>query len=129
MRNLNNPKINFDQEISSEWAIKSISMCKKKYQYNQIDFVIGSDLLIEMCLWKNIIQILNEAKLYIIPREGYPINSKNLKFINNNKGNYEISILKIPKISSSMIRSSLNFNNLPKSIIPIIKENNLYNLK
>ena len=124
--NLNNSKIIFDEKISSPWAIKTIKKSKAKYQIKRLEFVIGSDLIEEMFLWKNIDEILKEAKLYIIPREGYELNPEHLDAITRLKGAFEISKLKIPNVSSSMARSDSNYSFLPKSLISIVKSKNLY---
>ena len=39
---LDNPKILFNQKISSQWAVESIKKCKEIYKFNNLDFVIGS---------------------------------------------------------------------------------------
>ena len=39
---------------------------------------------------------------------------------------FEISSLNIPNISSSMVRLNNNYSDLPKSLIDIVKKNNLY---
>ena len=127
INNLKNKKIKFDQDISSPWAVTTIKKCKEKYLCNYIDFVIGSDLLKEIHKWRNIIQILKEVKLLIVPRENFPINHENTNFITKNFGKYEISHLKIPKISSSMIRENQDYDGVPKSLISTIRVNNLYN--
>ncbi len=126
IEDVNDSRIIFDEEISSPWAIKTIKKCKAKYQIKKLDFVIGSDLLEEMFSWKNINELLNQAKLFIIPREDFPINIQHLDSITKLKGIFEIASFKIPKISSSMIRSNLNYSFLPKSLISIIKTKNLY---
>ena len=123
---INNPKIIFNQKISSPWAIESIEECKKIYSFNKIDFVIGSDLISEIFTWKNFNIIIQEVKLLIIKREGYPIDSNTFKMLKNNNVIFEISSLNIPNISSSMIRLNNNYSNLPQSIIDIVKKNNLY---
>ena len=119
-------KIFFDQDLSSPWAIKTIKKCKKKYDIKQLDFVIGSDLLKEISSWKNINEIINEVNFFIIPREGYQIDIDDLEFIKNNHGNFEISLFKIPKISSSLIRENFNDTDIPRELLPIIRKNNLY---
>lgn len=126
IKEINNPKIIFNQKISSQWAIESIEECKKIYVFNQIDFVIGSDLITEIFSWKNFDKIIHEVKLLIIKREGYPIKSKTLKMLETNKVFFEISSLNIPNISSSMVRLNNNYSDLPKSLIDIVKKNNLY---
>ena len=126
INDFNNPKISFDQDLSSPWAISSIRKCKEKYNFIDIDFVIGSDLLDEIILWKNINELLKEANLLIIPRIDYPIREKSLKAIKELNGRFTISVFKIPKISSSNIRRNINYSGLPQCLIPIIEKNNLY---
>ena len=126
IKDINNPKIIFNQKISSPWAIESIEECKKIYAFNKIDFVIGSDLITEIFSWKNFDKIIQEVKLLIIKREGYPIESNTLKMLETNKVIFEISSLNIPNISSSMVRLNNNYSDLPKSLIDIVKKNNLY---
>tara|TARA_B100000965_G_scaffold58953_1_gene45041 strand:- start:2311 stop:2892 length:582 start_codon:yes stop_codon:yes gene_type:complete len=123
---MNNPKIIFNQKISSQWAIESIEECKKIYDYSKIDFVIGSDLITEIFSWKNFDNIIKEVKLLIIKREGYPIESKTLNMLKINKIIFEISSLNIPNISSSMVRLNNNYSYLPKSLVDIVRKNNLY---
>ena len=123
---INNPKIIFNQKISSQWAIESIRECKKIYASNKIDFVIGSDLITEIFSWKNFDKIIHAVKLLIIKREGYPIESGTLEMLKTNKVFFEISSLNIPNIPSSMVRLNNNYSDLPKSLIDIVKKNNLY---
>ncbi len=126
IKDINNPKIIFNQKISSPWAIESIKECKKIYGFNKIDFVIGSDLIKEVFLWKSFDKIIQEVKLLIITRAGYPIKSNTLKMLEINKVIFEISSLNIPNISSSMVRLNNNYSDIPKSLIDIVKKNNLY---
>ena len=126
IKDINNPKIIFNQKISSQWAIESIEECKKIYPFSKVDFVIGSDLITEIFSWKNFDKIIHAVKLLIIKREGYPIGSKTLKMLKTNKVIFEISSLNIPNISSSMVRLNNNYSDLPESLIDIVKKNNLY---
>ncbi len=126
IKDINNPKIIFNQELSSKWALESINKCKKIYAFNKLDFVIGSDLITEIFSWKNFDKIIQEVKLLIIKREGYSIESNTLKMLESNGVIFEISSLNIPNISSSMVRLNNNYSNLPKSLIEVVKRNNLY---
>ena len=127
IKNLNNPKILYDQNISSSWAINSVEKCIEKYNLNKINFVIGSDLLVQLPSWKDIDKIIAKVIFFIIPREGYPIDQSHLNFIRKYSGYYSISSFEVPKISSSAIRSDSQHTCLPKSLVPIVKANNLYN--
>ena len=126
IKNLNNPKILFNQSVSSQWAVESIKNCKKIYEFNNLDFVIGSDLIKDIFFWKNFDEIIEEVNFFIILREGYPVESNTLKMLETYKVKFEISTIKIPNISSSKFRSNFNYSNLPTSLIDIVKKNNLY---
>ena len=126
INDLNNPKIIFNQKLSSKWAIESIKKCKKSYETNQLDFVVGSDLIPEIFSWKNFDKMIKEVNLFIIERKGYPIESKTLKMLETKRVKFEISKLNIPNSSSSMIRLNSKNSNLPESLVDIVKNKNLY---
>ena len=126
IEDFNNPKILFNQSVSSQWAVESIKKCKRIYELNNLDFVIGSDLIKDIFYWKNFNKISEEVSFFVILREGYPIESNTLKMLETYKVRFKISTIKIPKISSSKFRSNFNYSNLPTSLIDIVKKNNLY---
>ena len=123
---LDNPKILFNQKISSQWAVESIKKCKEIYKFNNLDFVIGSDLIKDIFCWKNFEKIILEVSFFIILREGYPLESNTLKMLETYKVKFKISTIKTPNISSSKFRLNFNCSNLPSSLIDIVKKNNLY---
>ena len=123
---LDNPKILFNQKISSQWAVESIKKCKEIYKFNNLDFVIGSDLIKDIFYWKNFDKIILEVSFFIILREGYPVESNTLKMLETNRVKFKISTIKTPNISSSKFRLNFNCSNLPSSLIDIVKKNNLY---
>ena len=124
--NLDNPKILLNQKISSQWAIESIKKCKEIYKFNNLDFVIGSDLIKDIFYWKNFDKIILEVSFFIILREGYPLESNTLKMLETYRVKFKISTIKTPNISSSKFRLNFNCSNLPSSLIDIVKKNNLY---
>ena len=126
IEDLDNPKILFNQRLSSQWAIESIKKCKKIYEFNNLDFVIGSDLIKDIFSWKNFDKIVKEVSFFIILREGYPVKSNTIKMLETYKVKFRISSTKIPNISSSKFRLNFNYSNLPTSLIDIVKKNNLY---
>ena len=126
IKDLDNPKILFNQNVSSQWAVDSIEKCKKIYEFNYLDFVIGSDLIQEIFYWKNFDKIVNEVIFFIILREGYPVESNTLKMLETYNVKFKISTIKIPNISSSKFRLNFNYSNLPTSLIDFVKKNKLY---
>ena len=123
---LDNPKILFNQKISSQWAVESIKKCKEIYKFNNLDFVIGSDLIKDIFYWKDFDKIILEVSFFIILREGYPVESNTLKMLETHRVKFKISTIKTPNISSSKFRLNFNCSNLPSSLIDIVKKNNLY---
>ena len=126
IEDLGNPKILFNQRVSSQWAVESIKKCKNIYDFNNLDFVIGSDLIKDIFYWKNFDKIIKEVSFFIILREGYPVESNTLKILETYKVKFTISTIKIPNISSSKFRLNFSYSNLPTSLIDIVKKNNLY---
>ena len=126
IEDLDNPKILFNQRLSSKWAVESIKKCKKIYDFNNLDFVIGSDLIKDIFSWKNFDKIVEEVSFFIILREGYPVKSNTIKMLETYKVKFRISDTRIPNISSSKFRLNFNYSNLPTSLIDIVKKNNLY---
>jgi len=126
IEDLDNPKILFNQSVSSQWAVESIRKCKEIYEFNNLNFVIGSDLVKDIFYWKNFDRIIKEASFFIILREGYPIESRTLKMLETYNVKFKISSIKIPNISSSKFRLNFNYSNLPPSLIDFVKKNNLY---
>jgi len=123
---LDNPKILFNQTISSQWAVESIKKCKEIYKFNNLDFVIGSDLIKDIFYWKNFDKIILEVSFFIILRDGYPVESNTLKMLETYRVKFKISTIKTPNISSSKFRLNFNCSNLPTSLIDIVKNNKLY---
>ena len=126
IEDIDNPKILFNQRVSSLWAVESIKKCKKIYEFNNLNFVIGSDLIKDIFYWKNFDKIILEASFFIILREGYPVESNTLKMLETHRVKFKISNIKTPNISSSKFRLNFNCSNLPSSLIDIVKKNNLY---
>ena len=126
IEDLDNPKILFNQGVSSQWAVESINKCKRIYEFNNLDFVIGSDLIKDIFQWKNFDRITHEVSFLIILREGYPVESNTLKMLETYRVKFKISTIKTPNISSSKFRLNFNCSNLPSSLKDIVRKNNLY---
>jgi len=105
---------------------KSLLAEYREWIMNDLDFVIGSDLIKDIFYWKNFDKIILEVSFFIILREGYPVESNTLKMLENYRVKFKISTIKTPNISSSKFRLNFNCSNLPTSLIDIVKKNNLY---
>ena len=65
IKDLDNPKVLFNQSVTSKWAVESIKKCKKIYEFDNLDFVIGSDLIQDIFCWKNFDKIIKEVSFLL----------------------------------------------------------------
>ena len=119
---INNPNLSIVQELSSPWTINTLKVASKKWPNEELVFVIGSDLIAEVGNWMDSEKILQEARIAIVPRIGWPIKEKELTILKSLQGKIEFLPLSIPKSSSTHIRSNLNIYDIPCSILPAIMQ-------
>ena len=120
IEDLDNPKILFNQSVSSQWAVESIKKCKEIYKFNDLDFVIRSDLIKDIFCWKNFDKIILEVSFFIMLREGYPVEANTLTMLETYKVKFKISTIKIPDTFNhiNIYFSNRNLNNNCVSILP-----------
>ena len=90
--------------------------------------IIGSDLVKSLPTWFEAKKVLSKALIGIVPRQGWPINSTELKVIKKMGGRVTVLPLDIPAAASSAIHSNPHLSYIPKAILPILKEKNLYGI-
>ena len=88
--------------------------------------IIGSDLVKSLPTWVEAKKVLMEAEIGVVARLGWPIKGTELKVITNMGGNVTVLPLDIPAAASSAIHSNPHLSYIPKAILPILKEKNLY---
>ena len=98
-----------DGIVKSSRSISLINYFVEKKKINNIYFIIGSDILLELHKWKSWKKLLKLTKLIVFSRKGYDKKSENsivVKYLKNKNIIY-IKNKPIP-ISSSLIRDKLN---------------------
>ena len=123
---INNPKIQIVQELSSPWAISTIKKANQIWPSHSFTFVIGSDLTEQISSWLNANEVLTQVRIAIAPRENWPINSEQIKKLERLGGKIDILPISIPNTSSSKIRDEKEFLQVPNIIRNIVIEQNLY---
>ena len=111
-KNLNKIEVLYlDKIVKSSRSINIINYLLKKKKLNNIHFIIGSDILIELHKWKSWKKILKLIKLVVFYREGYDRKNKNSIVAKYLKNNNIIYINNKPiKISSTVLRNRLKKN-------------------
>jgi nicotinate-nucleotide adenylyltransferase len=97
-----------DKVVKSSRSIDLVNYFIKKKKINNIYFIIGSDILIELHKWKSWKKLIKLTKLIVFSRKGYDKKGKNsivVKYLKNKN----ITFIKNKPfvISSSLIRKKL----------------------
>ena len=97
-----------DKMVKSSRSIDLVNYFIKKKKINNIYFIIGSDILIELHKWKSWKKLIKLTKLIVFSRKGYDKKVKNsivVKYLKNKN----ITFIKNKPIviSSSLIRKKL----------------------
>ena len=97
-----------DGKINSSRSIDLINYLIEKKKFNNIYFIIGSDILLELHKWKSWKKLVKLTKLIVFSRKGYDKKSKNsivVKYLKNKN----ITFIKNKPIviSSTFIRKKL----------------------
>jgi nicotinate-nucleotide adenylyltransferase len=97
-----------DKKIKSSRSINQINYLIENKNLNNIYFMIGSDILLELHKWKSWKKLVKLTKLIVFSRKGYDKKSKNSIVVKYLKNKNIIYIRNKPIIiSSSLIRKKL----------------------
>lgn len=125
---IDNPRLNLVQELSSPWAITTIERAKALWPESELVFVIGSDLAHQIPRWKQFKALLNNSRLAIAPRRGWPILQADLETLTNQGARIEVLPVQIPKTASSSVRLHPDSTQIPSALLPVLQQYNLYGI-
>ena len=126
VKKISHPKLEIVQELSSPRTIHTLNKALRLWPEASFNFVIGSDLAIQIPKWLNAKSILNKAKISIAIRDGWPISDKQLEEIKKLGGEVELLPFKVPGSSSSQFREKPQEGLVPSVLVPTLLEENLY---
>ncbi len=128
VKKISHPKLELIQELSSPRTIHTLKKAFQLWPEASFSFVIGSDLAVQVPKWLNAKSILNKATIAIAMRDGWPISDQQLEEIKKLGGEVDLLPFRIPKSSSSNFRERPQEDLIPKELIPILLEENLYGI-
>ncbi len=128
VKEINNTKLELIQELSSPWTITTLERATQRWPKSEFIFVIGSDLNEQIIKWIKAKEVLKKARLGIVPREGWPVQEKQLEQIKSLGGKVDLLPLKIPNYASSEVRKNLRNEQIPPAVFEIVIKQNLYGL-
>ncbi len=122
------PNLELHQELSHQWAIKTLQSASELWPNKSLTLIIGSDLITDLPNWLDAKNILRKAQLGIVPRIGWPLVKHDIDTLKDIGGKVIILPLKIPATASSAINNNQIFSQIPTSILPILQQKNLYGI-
>ena len=125
---ISHPKLELVQELSSPRTINTLKKAFQLWPEASFSFVIGSDLAVQVPKWLNAMSILNKATIAIAMRDGWPISDSQLEDIKNLGGEIDLLPFNIPESSSSKFREKPQEVLVPKELVPLLLEENLYGI-
>ena len=128
VKKISHPKLELVQELSSPRTIHTLKKAFQLWPEASFSFVIGSDLAMQVPKWLNAKSILSKVSIAITMRDGWPISDVQLAKIKKLGGKIEILPFTIPESSSSKFRERPQQILVPKELVPLLLEENLYGL-
>ena len=128
VKKISHPKLELVQELSSPRTINTLKKAFQLWPEASFSFVIGSDLAVQVPKWLNAKSILNKATIAIAMRDGWPISDSQLEDITNLGGEIELLPFSVPESSSSKFRERPQEVLVPKELVPLLLEENLYGI-
>ena len=125
---ISHPKLELVQELSSPRTIQTLKKAFQLWPEASFSFVIGSDLAVQVPKWLHAKSVLKKATIAIAMRDGWPICDQQLKEIKKLGGEIDLLPFHIPKSSSSKFRERPQKLLVPKELVPLLLEENLYGL-
>ncbi len=128
VKKISHPKLELVQELSSPRTINTLKKALQLWPEANFSFVIGSDLTVQVPKWLNAKSILNKATIAIAMRDGWPISDNQLEEIRKLGGKIDLLPFNIPESSSTKFREKPKEVLIPKDLLPLLLEENLYGL-
>jgi len=128
VKKISHPKLELVQELSSPRTIQTLKKAFQLWPEASFSFVIGSDLAVQVPKWLHAKSVLNKATIAIAMRDGWPICDQQLKEIKKLGGEIDLLPFHIPESSSSKFRERPQKLLVPKELVPLLLEENLYGL-
>ena len=128
VKKISHPKLELVQELSSPRTIHTLKKAFQLWPEASFSFVIGSDLAMQVPKWLNAKSILSKVRIAIAMRDGWPISDLQLAKIKKLGGKVEILPFTIPESSSSKFRERPQKILVPKELVTLLLEENLYGL-
>jgi nicotinate-nucleotide adenylyltransferase len=118
--------INLHPELSSPRTLITVEQAQKQWSEANLTFTIGTDLVAQLPTWYRVEDLLQQVKLLVIPRPGYPLNDNDLAELRQLGAKIAIADLTGPAISSTAYRQAGHSEALSPTVEAYIHQEQLY---
>jgi nicotinate-nucleotide adenylyltransferase len=118
--------LELDQNLSSPRALITVERARQRWGNADLTLVIGSDLVDQLPRWYCISDLLQQVKLLIVPRPGYPVLEGVLTRLQSLGAEVAIAELTGLPISSTAYRESRDAEVLSPPVEAYIHRKHLY---
>ena len=125
---IQDPRLSLIQALSSPYTLVTLEKALEHWPRGQLVFVVGSDLAAQIPSWKQSERWLQQCRLAIAPRQGWPISATSLDRLRQLGAELELLDLVVPASASSKLRQAPARDQVPMAVWPLLEKHNLYGL-
>ncbi|MBW4486806.1 MAG: nicotinate-nucleotide adenylyltransferase [Trichocoleus desertorum ATA4-8-CV12] len=118
--------ISLQPELSSPRTLITVDQARKQWPDADLTLTIGADLVAQLPTWYRIEDLLQQVKLLVIPRPGYPLKDNDLAELRRLGAKVAIADLTGPAISSTAYREAGQSEALSPTVEAYIHQEQLY---
>lgn len=128
VQQIHNPRLEHLQELSSPFAIDTLTRAQARWPGAELVFVVGSDLAAQIPRWKEARAVLQCCRLAIAPRQHWPLQPEAIAALERLGARIEHLAIPVPGTASSQLRQAPDAAQIPDEVWPLLLEHNLYGL-
>lgn len=113
------------RQLSSSKALYSVEIAQSLWSNANFTFVIGADLIAQLCRWYHFEELLQQVRILAIPRPGYSIDRQAIEPLQQ-IGCIEIADLQMPDVSSTTYRQTKDASAISDRVEAYIEREKLY---
>ena len=118
--------IGLHPELSSPRTLITVKQAQQQWPDATLTFTIGTDLVKQLPTWYRVEDLLQQVKLLVVPRPGYPLKDNDLVELRRLGANIAIADLTGPAISSTAYREAGQSAALSPTVAAYINQEQLY---
>lgn len=128
IESMNPPRhnISLEPELSHPRTLVTVERARQRWQTAELTLVIGTDLVAQLPKWYHVEELLQQVKLLVVPRSGYPVEARELATLRQFGTEVTIADLTAPDVSSTAYRNLRHSESITPPIEAYIQQERLY---